>query len=399
MPSRRHVTLEDIERLFRDNAALASSLKRLIERYAREVYERTGRKIKIMNFCGTHEWTTVHYGLRSLMPSTVELVAGPGCPVCITPAYYVDRVIELALDGVKVYTFGDAYKLPTVRPVRGAMSLAEARSLGGKVEVVYSFLDAVKRAEREGGVFFGIGFETTAPSYAVLLDAGAVPKTLSFLSVLRLTPPAAAFAIEAAVERGLEPVQGVIAPGHVSTVTGAKPWAELSKRFHIPVVVSGFEPIDLLISIARILKMLRDGKPGIEIEYTRAVTWEGNVTAQRVVNRVFEVVDAAWRGLGFIPRSGWDLKAGLKCYDAHEQYGIEPLTPEKWKYDLPPGCRCADVTLGIAKPTDCPLFMRTCTPDKPWGPCMVSSEGTCAVWARFGGGGVAEEVARDIGVL
>ncbi len=389
---------EAIERLYRDNLGLARSLARIIARYAEEVYRRTGRPIKIMNFCGTHEWTTVHFGIRSLLPPTVELVAGPGCPVCITPAYYVDRVIELALDGVKVYTFGDAYRLPTVRPVRGARSLAEARALGGRVEVVYSFLDAVRRAREEPGVFFGIGFETTAPSYAVPFSRGIVPEELAFLSVLRLTPPAAAYAIEEAVKRGLTPVQGIIAPGHVSTVTGAKPWAELAERFKLPVVVSGFEPIDLLISVARILKMLREGRAGIEVEYRRAVTWEGNVAAKRAVAEVFAVADAAWRGLGFIPDSGLELRGDYSRYDALLQYGIKPLTPEKWSYDLPPGCKCAEVTLGVSKPTDCPLFMKACTPSRPWGPCMVSMEGTCAVWARFGGGGLARKVAEDIGL-
>ena len=388
-----------IERVFRNNRSLAESLKKLIWKYAEDLYRRTGDKIKIMNFCGTHEWTTVHYGLRTLMPPWVELVAGPGCPVCITPAYYVDKVIELALDGVTVYTFGDAYRLPTVRPVRGAKSLADAKSLGGSVEVVYGFLDAVRRAREKGGVFFGIGFETTAPSYAIPLGSKAVPRELRFLSVLRLTPPAAEYAIEAALERGLTPVQGIVAPGHVSTVIGARPWGVLAERLGIPAVVSGFEPIDLLISVAMILRMLKEGRAKVEIEYTRAVTWEGNKAALKAVSKVFETVDAAWRGLGFIPMSGWALRSGFSQYDAFREYGIEPLTPEKWVHDLPPLCKCAEITLGLAKPTDCPMFMKSCTPDRPWGPCMVSMEGTCAVWARFGGGGLAEKVAEDVGVV
>ena len=392
-------TTDLIERVFRENAELANSLKRIIWRYAEEVSEKLGHEIKIMNFCGTHEWTTVHFGIRSLMPPSVELVAGPGCPVCITPAYYIDKAVELALDGVTVYAFGDAYRLPSVRPVKGARSLSEAKALGGSVEVVYSFLDAIKSAKNGEGVFFGIGFETTAPSYAVPLHAGIVPPSLKFMSILRLTPPAAVYAIEKAVEKGLTPVQGIIAPGHVSTVTGAKPWAALSERFGIPAVISGFEPIDLLISVARILKMLKEGEARLEVEYTRAVTWEGNVAAMKRVNEVFEVRDAAWRGLGFIPDSGWELNGRYRGYDAFEEYGIEPLTPEKWKYDLPPSCRCAEVTLGLAKPTDCPMFMKACTPGKPWGPCMVSMEGTCAVWAKFGGGGLAEDVARDLGLV
>ncbi len=387
-----------IERIFRRNTPLAASIKNIICKYAQHIYESTGRPIKIMNFCGTHEWTTVYYGLRTLMPPMVELVAGPGCPVCITPSYYVNRAIELALDGITVYTFGDAYKLPTARPIRGVKSLAEAKALGGKVEIVYGFLDAIRKGLSKDAVFFGIGFETTAPSYAVPLNKNAVPSRLKFLSVLRLTPPAAEYAIDEAINRGLNPVQGIIAPGHVSTVIGAKPWNNLAEKYGIPAVISGFEPIDLLLSIAMILKMLKNGEKKVRIEYTRAVTWEGNKAALKAVNEVFEVRDAAWRGLGFIPMSGWFLREKYAKYDAFTEYGLDPLTPEKWKYDLPPLCRCAEIVLGVAKPTDCQMFMKRCTPSSPWGPCMVSIEGTCAVWARFGGGGLTEDIAKEVGV-
>jgi len=384
-----------IERIFRENSGLAISLRNIIWRYV----EKLGRTVKIMNFCGTHEWTTVHFGIRSLMPPGLELVAGPGCPVCITPSYYIEKVIELSFEGVTVYTFGDAYKLPALRPVKGARSLEEARALGGEVKVVYSFLDAIKEHKKDVGVFLGIGFETTSPSYAIPLKLGKVPDGLYFLSVLRLTPPAAEYAIKKALEKGVTAVQGIIAPGHVTTVTGAKPWLEIAEKYSIPTVVSGFEPIDLLISIARILKMLYEGRAGLEIEYKRAVTLEGNIKAKRAIEEVFTVVDSAWRGLGFIPKSGLKLRESFSKYDALTNLGIKPLTPEEWKYDLPPACKCAEVTLGLAKPTDCPLFMKACTPKKPWGPCMVSMEGTCAVWARFGGGGLAEEVAKDLGIL
>ena len=381
----------------RYNREAAEKVKKVIWKLASRL---GGRTVKLMNFCGTHEWTTVHFGLRSLMPPNVKLVAGPGCPVCVTPSHYIEESIRLAMDGVKVYSFGDAFKLPALRRVMGARNLEEAKALGGSVEVVYSFLDAVKKARADGGegVFLGIGFETTTPSYSIPLRSRQIPDNLFFLSVLRLTPPAADFAIKAALDRGLTPVQGIIAPGHVSTIIGAKPWKELAEKYGIPAVVSGFEPLDLLVSIAMLLKMIVEGRNTVEIEYKRLVTWEGNMYVQRVNSEVFQVEDAAWRGLGFIPESGLELKGEYRRYDAAREFGIEPLTREKWRYDLPAACKCADITLGLAEPTDCPMFKKACTPERPIGPCMVSLEGTCAVWARFGGGGLAEEIAREVGV-
>jgi len=368
----------------------------LIRKYASELAARGCASVKLMNFCGTHEWTTVHFGIRSLVPPSVELVAGPGCPVCITPSACVEAAIELALDGVTVYTFGDAYRLPALRPVRGARSLIEAKAAGGDVRVVYSFADAIRDARNaREAAFLAIGFETTAPSYALPLARGLVPPNLKLITALRLTPPAAKRAIAAAVERGLEPVRGIIAPGHVSTVTGAEPWDRLARELGLPAVVSGFEPVDLLVSVATLLRMLLEGRVGAEIEYRRLVTWEGNVAAKKLIAEVFEVADAAWRGLGVIPESGLELRGPYRGYDAWEEYGLPRPGPEG---DMPGGCRCADVILGLAKPTDCPLFMKACTPSKPYGPCMVSSEGTCAIWARFGGGGLADAIAEELGL-
>ncbi len=387
--------MEALQALLRSRE-LAGVAVRLIRRYASELAARGFASVKLMNFCGTHEWTTVHFGIRSLVPPNVELVAGPGCPVCITPSACVEAAIQLALDGVTVYTFGDAYRLPALRPVRGARSLIEAKAAGGDVRVVYGFADAVRdaRSAREA-VFLAIGFETTAPSYALPLAKGLVPPNLKLITALRLTPPAAKRAIAAAVERGLEPVRGIIAPGHVSTVTGAEPWDRLARELGLPAVVSGFEPVDLLASIATLLRMLAEGRVGAEVEYGRLVTWEGNVAAKKLIAEVFEVADAAWRGLGVIPESGLELRGPYRVHDAWEEYGLPRPGPEG---DMPAGCRCADVILGLAKPTDCPLFMKACTPSKPYGPCMVSSEGTCAIWARFGGGGLADAVAEALGL-
>jgi len=390
-----------MEALFRNNAPLAARLAQKIRELARELERRWGEgfKFKIMDFCGTHEWTITHFGIRSLMPPTIELVAGPGCPVCVTPSLFVEEAIRLALDGIVVYTYGDAYRLRAVRGVGGAFSLSEARALGAQVKVVPSLLDAAADARRHGrdSVFLGIGFETVAPGYARAILEGLLPENLKLMCVAKRTPPAMLHAIGVSGEAGEPPVMGVIAPGHVSTITGAKAWAPVAERYRIPVVVSGFEPIDVLLSILEILKRLERGEAGVEIEYRRAVTWQGDLRAQRAMETAFDVVDDAWRGIGFLPESGFRLKSAYERYDAFREYGVRDVSPETWTYDMPPGCRCADVILGRAKPTDCPLFMQACTPSKPFGPCMVSVEGTCAIWARFGGGGLADAIAREVG--
>ncbi len=383
----------------RSRKALVERLTRGIHEAARILAERGYDNIKIMDFCGTHEHTIVWNGLRSLMPDNVELVAGPGCPVCITPAYYVDAAIKLALDGVRVYTYGDAYHLPGSAPPRSGRprSLAEARALGGDVVVVYSLLEAIKHNRENPGdsVFLAVGFETTAPSTGSAVVNKRLPKTLTLINVHRLTPPIMRYTFE---KHRDNPIRGVIAPGHVSTITGAKAWEFVPREYGIPTVVAGFEDYDVLAAILLILKMHIEGKPRLLNEYTRAVSWEGNIVAQKLLEECCEVGDALWRGLGFVPESGLFFRDKYRWADAMVQYGIREPSPGEWTYDLPPGCRCAEVTLGLTKPTDCPLFMKACTPGTPYGPCMVSVEGACSVWARFGEGGLADEVARELGL-
>ena len=391
--------IKRLEEFLRRNEYARKIVKKIHE-LAPKAVEKTGQSpIKIMDFCGTHEYTITHFGLRSLMPPEVELVAGPGCPVCITPAYYVDVAIKLSLEGIRVFTFGDAYKLPgSGKRGKDIRSLEEARAAGGNVVVVYGILDAIRMAREDGkeSVFFAVGFETTAPSTASPVVKGHVPKSLTIINVHRLTPPIMRYTFETHRDN---PIRGVIAPGHVSTIVGARAWRFVVDDYGIPTVVAGFEPVDVLLAILEILRQHVEGKPRLVNEYTRVVTWEGNVTAQRQISECCEVVDAAWRGIGFVPESGLAFREKYRAVDAFHQYGIKELSPEEWKYDLPPGCRCAEVTLGLAKPTDCPHFMKTCTPGTPYGPCMVSSEGTCAVWARFGGGGLAEDIARSLGIV
>lgn len=380
--------------IFRGNPAIAGPLKNIIWKYAEAIVKKgDGTPIKIMNFCGTHEWATVHYGIRELLPPSIQLVAGPGCPVCITPSYYIDVLIQLALEGVRIYTYGDAFKLRSTSD-RYPASLQEAKGEGADVRVVYSFQDAVKeaRADKRKSVFFGIGFETTAPIYALSIRSGIIPENLKFLSSLRLTPQAMRKTAKIHQERGLFPIRGVIAPGHVSTIIGAKEWEFLPKEYGLPTVVAGFEPVDILMAIALILQMLKNGNPTVKLEYRRLVKWDGNEKATMAIEEIFDRVYAAWRGIGLIPRSGLKLKEKFEEHDALKHFGLDDISPSSFVYtqaqdesvrkDLPPGCRCGEVIVGAASPSDCPLFMRKCTPEKPWGPCMVSSEGACAVWGR-----------------
>ncbi|MEM3769975.1 MAG: hydrogenase formation protein HypD [Candidatus Bathyarchaeia archaeon] len=327
--------------------------------------------VKICHVCGTHEWTITHFGLRSLLPQNVEVIAGPGCPVCITPASEIDEAVQLALKGVAVACFGDALRVPG-----SEKSLLNAKAEGADVRVVYSALDAVRIAEKEPGKefsFFAIGFETTAPSTAVEI-LKKPPKNLSFLVSHRLIPPA----MELLLGIGDLHIDGFIAPGHVSTIIGLKAYEIFPKAYRMPTVVAGFEPLDVLLAIYMVLKQLKEGRPRLENEYTRAVTYEGNVKAQQIMNEVFEVVGGNWRGLGRLPNSALKLQDKYIGYDARENFNVMV----RHGADILPGCQCHLVIIGKIKPTECPLFMKACTPQNPIGACMVSIEGTCRIWAH-----------------
>lgn len=388
------------EKNLRLNRDLANTLSKKIREYWETLRQMEGlERLKIMNFCGTHEWSVTYYGLRRLVPEEIELVAGPGCPVCVTPSQFVEELIKLALDGVIVYAYGDVFKLRSHRRTRGASSLSEARSLGAEVRVVTDVLSAARDASEHGkpSVFTGIGFETVAPGYAQAVIKKHLPRNLKLLSLVKLTPPSMFYALEVSREKPTEPpVMGVIAPGHVSTITGAKAWEPVSENFGIPVVVSGFEPIDVLASILEILKQLVNRKARTVVEYKRCVTREGDLKAQLLINRVFEVVDDAWRGIGYLPKSGLRLRHEYKDYDAFLEYGVRDVSPETWSYDMPSLCRCAEVVLGKAYPSQCPLFLKSCTPNNPIGPCMVSVEGACAIWARHGSHYTLLKLTREL---
>jgi len=328
-------------------------------------------KVKICHICGTHEWTITRFGIRSLLPANVEVIAGPGCPVCITPASEIDEAVQLALKGVTVACFGDVLRVPSSK-----MSLLDAKAYGADVRVVYSVTDAVKMAKKETHkeiAFFAIGFETTAPSTATEI-LHKPPENLSFLVSHRLIPPA----MELLLGIGDLHIDGFIAPGHVSTIIGLKPYEIFPKAYRMPTVVAGFEPLDALFAIYMILKQLNEGSARLENEYTRAVCLEGNVKAQELMSKAFEVVDGDWRGLGKLPASALKLQKEYLCYDAHEKFDIRV----KQGKDIPPGCQCHLIMIGKIRPSECPLFMKTCTPQKPVGACMVSIEGTCRIWAK-----------------
>jgi hydrogenase expression/formation protein HypD len=349
---------------FRD-PALTKKIVAQIERLA-PPYD-----VKFCHVCGTHEWTITHYGLRALLPKTVKVIAGPGCPVCILPAAELDEAISLALEGVTVTTYGDVIRVPASKS-----SLQEAKASGGDVRIVYSIRDAVRMAENEPDkdfVFLAIGFETTAPATAVeILDRP--PENLSFLVCHRLIPPA----MELLLGVGDLHLDGFIAPGHVSTIIGMKPYEIFPEAYHMPTVVAGFEPLDILFTISTLLRQVRDGKARLENEYKRSVTREGNIKAQEAIKRVFRVVSGRWRGLGRIPSSALALREEFKPHDAREKYDINI----EHSRDLLPGCQCHLVMLGKIDPPECPLFLKACKPSAPKGACMVSIEGTCRIWAK-----------------
>jgi hydrogenase expression/formation protein HypD len=346
----------------------------LAKRVSEKMLEIAPKKgeIKICHVCGTHEWTITHYGLRSLLPMNVEVIAGPGCPVCIVPASEIDEAVQLALKGIVITCFGDLLRVPGSN-----VSLLDVKAKGADVRIVYGVGDAVQMARNEPGkdfVFFAVGFETTSPSTAVEIMAKP-PKNVSFLVSHRTIPPAMKLLVGM---RDLS-LNGFIAPGHVSTIIGLEPYEVFPTQYAMPVVVAGFEPLDLMFGIYMIMKQLHEGKPKLENEYVRAVEWKGNLKAQELMNKVFSTVDGTWRGLGTIPASKFTLQNEYSAHDAHLKYGVKV---EKG-VDIQHGCRCHLVVIGKIKPTQCPLFLKTCTPQKPVGACMVSVEGTCRIWARM----------------
>ena len=347
---------------------LASKFARLFSRLAPD------RRVKIVHVCGTHEIAVTQHGLRSLLPETAEVLEGPGCPVCVTSTADLDCALKIAEKGAILCTFGDMLRVPGTE-----LSLAEAKAQGADVRTVLSAEAAVEIARRNPGrevVFFAVGFETTAPgTAAVLLDSP--PQNFSVLASHKLIPPA----LEALMALPEVDIDAFLAPGHVSTIIGSDAYRPIAERFQVPVVVGGFEPLDVLYALALILRQLREGRAEVENAYVRAVLPQGNTRAQELLARAFRTVDAHWRGIGVIPGSGLALRGELARCDAQERFGVEGELGE----EIAPGCRCADILVARAPPSDCPLFGTACTPLSPVGACMVGSEGACNVWYRYGG--------------
>jgi hydrogenase expression/formation protein HypD len=327
--------------------------------------------VRFCHVCGTHEWTVAHYGIRSLLPESLDVISGPGCPVCVTPASDFDAIISLALKGVTVLSFGDVIRVPGSR-----LSLQESKAEGGDVRIVYGVGDAVRIARKEPKkefVFFAIGFETTAPSTALEI-LNTPPKNLSFLISHKLIPPA----MELLLGIGDLQIDGFIAPGHVSTIIGMNPYRIFPEAYSMPTVIAGFEPLDVLFSILMLLNQIKRGEAKLQNEYARSVSPEGNIKAQQILKQAFDVGSGHWRGLGRLPNSAFKMKKDFIHYNAREKYDLKIEDSR----DLLPGCLCHLVMIGKIKPPGCSLFMKKCTPISPKGACMVSNEGTCSIWAK-----------------
>ncbi len=329
--------------------------------------------VKIVHVCGTHEMTITQHGLRRLLPETVHVLEGPGCPVCVTPTADIDAAVQIAETGATVCTFGDMTRVPGSR-----LTLEQARSKGCDIRVVLSAADAVRIARECSTpvVFFAVGFETTVPMTAAILRQDP-PSNLSVLVSHKRIPEAMA----ALLDLPGTSIDGYLAPGHVSTIIGLSPYKAQLGKFRVPIVVGGFEPLDVLYALALILRQIRDKRGEVENGYSRAVAVAGNLAAQELIHDVFEPADVIWRGIGSIANSGFRLRKAFHAFDARTRFSVEGASG----HDEIPGCRCADVLTARATPTDCPLFGTSCTPLSPIGPCMVGSEGACSIGFRYGG--------------
>ncbi|MBE7415338.1 MAG: hydrogenase formation protein HypD [Deltaproteobacteria bacterium] len=342
----------------------------------RKIREISRKEVSIMEICGTHTHSISRYGVREALPPNIRLISGPGCPVCVTSAADVNRLLDFSRSrrDVVIATFGDMMKVPG-----SSSSLQEEKARGGDIRVVYSPLGALDIAREDTGrevVLFAVGFETTVPTVAATMLAAREEglRNLSVLSLHKLTPPA----MRALMDTGEIEIDGFICPGHVTAIIGAGAYGFLATEYGSPCVVAGFEPIDAIMGIYMLVKQLEEGRKDIEIEYDRVVTWDGNLKAQEVMRKVFEPADSLWRGIGNIPGSGLRIRDEFSDMDAEKRFSIPPGEDAE-----PRGCKCGSVLKGLITPDACPLFAKACTPEFPIGPCMVSSEGTCAAFFKY----------------
>lgn len=361
------------------NGAIAQTM-------AREIRARTTRPWKIMEICGGQTHSIIKNGIDQMLPAGVEMVHGPGCPVCVTPLELIDKALTIAAQpGVIFCSFGDMLRVPGTEA-----DLFTVKGRGGDVRVVYSPLDAVELAVKHPDrqvVFFGVGFETTAPANAMSVHL-AKRRGLKNFSVLVshvLVPPA----IDALLSDKRNRIDAFLAAGHVCSVMGTWQYPPLAEKFGVPIVVTGFEPLDLLDGIGRAIAQLEAGRHEVENAYERAVSAEGNRPAQKLLGEVFELCDRAWRGIGVIPQSGWRLSPAYRDFDAERRFDITGIHTEE-----SPLCHAGEVLRGALTPDKCPAFGKQCTPRHPLGATMVSSEGACAAYYNYGRFISAEELAR-----
>ena len=342
------------------------------------IRQSSTRPATLMEFCGGHTVAIFKYGLRQLLPETITMLAGPGCPVCVTSSHDLDRALALAqLPDTIITTFGDLFKVPG-----SARSLAVAKAEGSAIRVVYSAEDSLNIARANPGksvIFIGIGFETTAPTIASSILEAQEQKLTNYyvLSLNKLCPPI----IKTLLERGELKLNGIIAPGHVSAIIGSHPYTFIPEDFGVACAISGFEPLDILLAIYRLVNQIQTEDYRVEIAYRRGVKPEGNTQAQKLLDEVFEVSESRWRGIGAVPASGLKIKNKYRRYDAEESFSITTRPSEE-----PKDCICGDILRGVSTPLDCRLYRLKCTPEHPVGPCMVSSEGTCATYYHYGDG-------------
>ena len=351
--------------------------KELVQKIARRLQGLAPEPATIMEVCGTHTMSAARFALKSLLPPQVTLVSGPGCPVCVTDQQDLDGFLALGGEpGIILASFGDMLRVPGTDT-----SLEKQRAAGADVRVVYSPLDAVELAKEEKGknvVFFGVGFETTMPAMAVAIRAAAADNLPNFcVFCVHKTMPAALRALLAAAEIK---VSGLLCPGHVTTIIGASAYDFIPREFGVPCAVTGFEPVDMLLGVESILRQISQGQAQVDNVYSRAVQVQPNPRAQALLEEVFAAADAKWRGLGIIPGSGVEIREKYRQYDARRRFAdiLARVPPPP-----PTACRCGDILRGVMRPSECPLFDKACSPSHPLGPCMVSSEGSCAAVYRY----------------
>ena len=367
--------MSDLDQLkFRDPVR-AAALRDTLATHAK----RIGRApVTVMHVCGSHEQAIAKFGLRAAFPPELDVIMGPGCPVCVTDVPEVDEAVALAKQGVRIATYGDMLRVPGT-----AMSLADARTQGAKIDVVYGVAQAAELARTldEELVFFASGFETTAVATAAVLLAEP-PENFSVLSAHKYIPPV----MEIVAEMPGSRIEGFLAAGHAATITGFGVFERFVERHHVPVVVAGFEPLDILAGLVRLVELIASSDARVENTFPRCVTREGNLLAQQRLWRVFEPQGGRWRGIVHVPNGNLRLRDEFARWDARRRFDIDMSS--LWDH-APPAlvaqCQCGDIMAGIASPHDCSLFGRDCTPDAPVGACMVSAEGTCKIWHQYGG--------------